>query len=51
MEIETSDTGVPSWRIRGAEVVAYVCGKCGYIELYDRGRMKHERIRSQRRSL
>jgi len=40
MEIETSDSGVPSWRIPGAELVAYVCGKCGYVELYDRERMK-----------
>jgi predicted nucleic-acid-binding Zn-ribbon protein len=42
IEIETSDTGVPSWRIRGAELVAYVCGKCGYIEFYTRERMRRE---------
>jgi predicted nucleic-acid-binding Zn-ribbon protein len=40
MEIETTDSGVPVWRILGTELVAYVCGKCGYIELYDRRRMK-----------
>jgi predicted nucleic-acid-binding Zn-ribbon protein len=40
MEIETTDSGVPVWRIPGAQLVAYVCGRCGYIELYDRGRMK-----------
>ena len=42
MEIETSDTGVPSWRIPGVELAAYVCRKCGYIELYGKGRMSHE---------
>ena len=40
LEIETTDAGVPVLRIPGIEFVAYVCGKCGYIELYDRGRMK-----------
>jgi len=40
MEIETTDSGVPVWRILGTELVAYVCGKCGYVELYDRRRMK-----------
>jgi predicted nucleic-acid-binding Zn-ribbon protein len=40
MEIETTDSGVPVWRIPGSQLVAYVCNKCGYIELYDRGRMK-----------
>jgi predicted nucleic-acid-binding Zn-ribbon protein len=40
MEIETTDSGVPSWRIPGTELVAFVCSKCGYIEFYDRGRMK-----------
>jgi predicted nucleic-acid-binding Zn-ribbon protein len=41
LEIETSETGVPYWRIYGAEPVAYVCNKCGYIELYDKGKMAH----------
>ena len=40
MEIETTDAGVRVWRIPGIEPVAYVCGKCGYIELYDTGRIK-----------
>jgi predicted nucleic-acid-binding Zn-ribbon protein len=40
MEIETTDSGVPVWRIPGTQLVPYVCSKCGYIEFYDRGRMK-----------
>jgi predicted nucleic-acid-binding Zn-ribbon protein len=51
MEIETSDAGVQSWRIRGAELVAYVCSKCGYIEFYDRGKMKHERAKAPKKPL
>jgi predicted nucleic-acid-binding Zn-ribbon protein len=43
IEVETSETGVPYWRMPGAEPVAYVCNKCGYVELYDKGRMTHER--------
>jgi predicted nucleic-acid-binding Zn-ribbon protein len=35
IEVETSETGVLYWRIRGTQPVAYVCGKCGYIELYN----------------
>ena len=40
LEIGTNEIGVPSWRIRGTETVALVCGKCGYIEFYDREKMK-----------
>jgi len=39
LEIGTSEGGVPYWGIYGAKPVAYVCNKCGYIELYDRERM------------
>jgi len=38
IEVETSDTGVPYWRVPGAEPVTYICSKCGYIELYDKGK-------------
>jgi len=37
--IETTESGVPSWRIAGTEVAVFVCGKCGHIEFYDRKRM------------
>ena len=37
--IETTESGVPSWRISGTEVAVFVCGKCGHIEFYDRKRM------------
>jgi predicted nucleic-acid-binding Zn-ribbon protein len=40
LEIETTESGVPSWRIRGTEPVVLVCGKCGYIEFYDREKIK-----------
>jgi predicted nucleic-acid-binding Zn-ribbon protein len=40
LEIETTDAGVPNWRIRGTEPVVLVCGKCGYIEFYDRSKIK-----------
>jgi len=39
LEIGTSETGVPYWGIYSAKPVAYVCNKCGYIELYDKERM------------
>jgi predicted nucleic-acid-binding Zn-ribbon protein len=40
IEVETTDTGVRSWRIPGTELLVYVCGKCGYVEFYDREKMK-----------
>jgi len=45
--VETSETGVPYWGIYGAEPVAYVCNKCGFIELYDEGKMTRKRKRSK----
>jgi predicted nucleic-acid-binding Zn-ribbon protein len=39
LEIGTSEIGVPYWGIYSTKPVAYVCDKCGYIELYDREKM------------
>lgn len=43
LEVETSETGVPYWRIYGIEPIAYICGKCGYIELYGEGKVAQKR--------
>lgn len=42
IEVETSETGVPYWRIPGIDLVAYICNKCGYTEIYDKEKVTHE---------
>jgi predicted nucleic-acid-binding Zn-ribbon protein len=42
IEVETSETGVPYWRIPGIDLVAYICNKCGYAEIYDKEKVTHE---------
>lgn len=48
LEIGTSETGVPYWGIFGAKPVAYVCNKCGYIELYDQQEMTQAKSESKK---
>jgi predicted nucleic-acid-binding Zn-ribbon protein len=48
LEIGTSEGGVPYWGIYGAKPVAYVCNKCGYIELYDRERITQPKAKRKR---
>lgn len=48
LEIGTSETGVPYWRIYSAKPVAYVCNKCGYIELYDKEKMTQPKVKRKK---
>jgi hypothetical protein len=48
LDIGTSETGLPYWGIYGAKPVAYVCNKCGYVELYDRERMTQEKVKRRK---
>jgi predicted nucleic-acid-binding Zn-ribbon protein len=48
LEIGTSEGGVPYWGIYGAKPVAYVCNKCGFIELYDKERMTQEKVKRKK---
>jgi predicted nucleic-acid-binding Zn-ribbon protein len=45
LEIETSEGGLPYWGIYSAKPVAYVCNKCGYIELFDKERMTQVKVK------
>lgn len=48
LEIGTSETGVPYWRIYSAKPVAYVCNKCGYIEFYDKEKMTQPKVKRKK---
>jgi predicted nucleic-acid-binding Zn-ribbon protein len=48
LEIGTSETGVPCWGIYNAKPVAYVCNKCGFIELYDKERMTQAKVKRKK---
>jgi predicted nucleic-acid-binding Zn-ribbon protein len=48
VEIGTTETGLPYWGIYGVTPVAYVCNKCGYVELYDRERITRAKVKRKR---
>jgi len=48
LEIGTTETGLPYWGIYGVTLVAYVCNKCGYIELYNREKTTRVKVKREK---